>query len=37
MEATGVMFYRRKFGGCLGGSVVEHLPLDQGVILESQD
>ena len=23
--------------GCLGGSVVEHLPLAQGVILESQD
>ena len=24
-------------GGCLGGSVVEHLSLAQGLILESQD
>ena len=28
---------RKTFGGHLGGSVVEHLPLAQGMILESQD
>ena len=28
---------KKKVEGCLGGSAVEHLPLTQGLILDSQD
>ena len=30
-------FLKLRERGCLGGSVVEHLPLAQGVVLESRD
>ena len=38
-EAYGIRVFlkEREYGGCLGGSAVEHLPSAQGVILESRD
>ena len=37
VEHEGLGDVGKMLGGCLGGSVVEYLPLAQGVIQESQD
>ena len=37
MECVLEFWLKLSFEGCLSGSVVEHLPLAQGVVLESQD